>query len=140
MVAFFWQLHLHIMVQSRFAFPHKHERQFPLQLHLMSSLVHFDTSGIVIQSGTHFPLSSLQPKDFGKSGGNPGTAEFNIQTPAKYKVMLELKLRSIENELRFYKAPSWLCICCLTYQTTEKSKDYLFGKWHVLCAAARHPL
>ena len=71
------------MVQSRLAFPHEHEWQFPLQLHLISSLVHFETSGMVIQSGTHFPHSSLQPKDAGKSGGNPGTAEFNIQIPTR---------------------------------------------------------
>ena len=39
--------------QARFAFPHLHVVQSPLQEHLISSLHALDTSGMVIETGTH---------------------------------------------------------------------------------------
>ena len=48
---------LHLQLQSgeqaRFAFAHLQVVQFPLQEHLISSLHSLDTSGMVIQTGTH---------------------------------------------------------------------------------------
>ena len=53
--------------QARFAFPHLHVVQSPLQEHLISSLHALDTSGMVIQTGTHdCDSGSLdQPKSLG---------------------------------------------------------------------------
>lgn len=51
------QLHLHNGVQSRLDFPQLQEEQFPEHLHLISSLEHFETSGIVIHKGVHPPSS-----------------------------------------------------------------------------------
>ena len=58
----FSQLHLHNRLQSRLAFPQEQELQLPLHEHLTNSLVHFPTSGMVIQTGIHLLDSSFQPK------------------------------------------------------------------------------
>ena len=53
--------------QARFAFPHLHVVQSPLQEHLISSLHALDTSRMVIQTGIHdCDSGSLdQPKSLG---------------------------------------------------------------------------
>ena len=81
------QLHLQRSVHSRFAFPHEQELQFPLQVHLMSSLVHFPTSGIVIQTGTQLLSSLFQPKFDGQ--GSSGCDEDTIQIPKNVDSRLE---------------------------------------------------
>ena len=75
------QLHLHKSVHSRFAFPQEQEVQFPLQVHLTSSLVHLATSGIVIQCGIHLSPSLFHPNSDGD--GKFGIVEFIIQIPKK---------------------------------------------------------
>ena len=64
----FW-LHLQLQSgeQARFAFPHLHVVQSPLLEHLISSLHALDTSGLVIQTGTHDYDSEYldQPKSMG---------------------------------------------------------------------------
>ena len=73
--------HLHNNVQSRLAFPQEQVVQFPLQLHLISSLVHLLTSGKVIHRGDHFPFSILQPNSDGD--GTFGSSEATIQIPGE---------------------------------------------------------
>ena len=50
-----YRTHLHLQSgeQFRFDLPQLHFEQSPLQLHLMSSLHALETSGVVIQTGTH---------------------------------------------------------------------------------------
>ena len=56
------QLHLHSGEQYRFAFPHLHLEQSPLQEHLNNSLHDAETSGIVVQMGTHDSDTLFQVK------------------------------------------------------------------------------
>ena len=57
-------IHLHLQSgeQSTFALTHLQTEQSPLQEHLISSLHDLNTSGIVIQTGTHDPDTLVQEK------------------------------------------------------------------------------
>lgn len=61
------QLHLQSGEQSILALLHLQLEQSPLHEHFISSLQAMETSGMVIQTGTHDPVSSLvHPKSFGE--------------------------------------------------------------------------
>ena len=62
------KLHLHLQSgeQSRLAFTHLQFLQSPLQEHLINSLHDRETSGIVIQTGTHDSETLFQAKSCGE--------------------------------------------------------------------------
>ena len=73
------QGHLHNKEHSNWALAQEHDVQPPVHLHLINSLVHLLTSGIVIQRGVQTPSSITQPKFDGL--GILGVGEETIQTP-----------------------------------------------------------
>ena len=79
-VNFLQALALHKRMNSRLAFPHEHLAQFPLQVHLTSSLVHLAASGKVIQTGIQFSPSLFHQKSNGN--GILGFDEDTIQVVA----------------------------------------------------------
>ena len=115
----FSQLHLHNRLQSRLAFPQEQELQLPLHEHLTNSLVHFPTSGMVIQTGIHLLDSSFQPKLLGE--GSCGFAVATIHVPTNTKI--------------FY-----LYLFGVFHIDFFEFLLYLFGELPFSHAAAAHPL
>ena len=80
-------IHLHLQSgeQSTFALTHLQTEQSPLQEHLISSLHDLNTSGIVIQTGTHDPDTLVQEKSCGE-GTTSCVCLLVVQIPAWFTV------------------------------------------------------
>ena len=76
-------LHLQLQrgEQTRFALPHLHFEQSPLQQHLISWLHALDTSGIVIHTGAQELDSFIQPNSCGE-GTDCCSCVLVVQIPA----------------------------------------------------------
>ena len=78
---------LHLQEQSgeqlRLALTNLHLVELPLQEHLTSSLHTFETSGIVIYTGTQCPDSIVQPNSSGEGIIGCPCVQF-VQIPAEY--------------------------------------------------------
>ena len=74
-------MHLQSGEQSRFALPQVQLEQSPLQEHLINSLQDLETSGIVIQTGTHDSDTLVQAKSCGE-GTTTRVCVLVVQIPA----------------------------------------------------------
>ena len=78
-----YDLHLHLQSgeQSNFALMHLHLEQSPLHAHWISSLHDCETSGLVIQIGTHESVALIQLKSSGEGSSCCGCVH-DVQIPA----------------------------------------------------------